>query len=293
MVSFIGKVKYNTPWSHFERTSSEYIMFFIHSGDMYIQESQTKYHLKANDIFMLSPHKKHFGYKEAKCVYSFVHFELENMDEVNEEFGEEKEAKIADMFFLNKNVVFHGGPYKIFHIYVPKYIQILDSNTLYSLKKIFDEGISEYFNAYMNYPVICSMKLTEFLMVLYRYCFEEKKITYSKKISKSYFTARELKKYLDDNAYRSVSSEMITEEFELNYDYLNRLLKKYFSISIRQYILIQKINAAKIILTNNDIKINVVGDLVGIDNPYYFSKLFKKHVGISPIEFYKEVRLSK
>lgn len=47
----------------------------------------------------------------------------------------------------------------------------------------------------------------------------------------------------------------------------------------------KKIEYAKHMLSNNKIKIYEVADQLGFENAFYFSKVFKKVVGLSPKEY--------
>ncbi len=51
------------------------------------------------------------------------------------------------------------------------------------------------------------------------------------------------------------------------------------------YIIAKRMNAACELLENTDISVKQVGLLVGYDDPHFFSKLFKKHVGLSPKDY--------
>ena len=44
-------------------------------------------------------------------------------------------------------------------------------------------------------------------------------------------------------------------------------------------------SAACELLESSNISVKQVGALVGYNDPHFFSKLFKKHVGISPSEY--------
>lgn len=46
-----------------------------------------------------------------------------------------------------------------------------------------------------------------------------------------------------------------------------------------------RINKAKEIIETTPLKFSEIGYLIGIDNPYYFSKLFKKYAGITPTQY--------
>ena len=52
-----------------------------------------------------------------------------------------------------------------------------------------------------------------------------------------------------------------------------------------KYLTSIRIARAKELLTGTDIPISEIGELVGYDNPLYFSKIFKKNTGLSPREY--------
>ena len=55
-----------------------------------------------------------------------------------------------------------------------------------------------------------------------------------------------------------------------------------------QYIVSLRISTAKGYLDNSNKAINEIANIVGYDNPLYFSRLFKKHTGITPSEYKKK-----
>ena len=56
------------------------------------------------------------------------------------------------------------------------------------------------------------------------------------------------------------------------------------------YINILRIYNAKQLIATTDLPFSEIAYLVGIEDRYYFSKLFHKATGMSPTEYYKEVR---
>ena len=57
-----------------------------------------------------------------------------------------------------------------------------------------------------------------------------------------------------------------------------------------QCVNILRINNAKQLISTTDLPFSEIAYLVGIEDRYYFSKLFRKMTGMSPTEYYKEVR---
>jgi len=70
-----------------------------------------------------------------------------------------------------------------------------------------------------------------------------------------------------------------------NREYLSRCMKKYFGISVTEYINALKINyASNLLLRSNTPIISICFDS-GFQNVSHFNRVFKKEYGISPREF--------
>jgi AraC family transcriptional regulator, arabinose operon regulatory protein len=87
---------------------------------------------------------------------------------------------------------------------------------------------------------------------------------------------------------RDFTIKQFTKERGLNYYRFIDTFTKHVGISPRQYIINIRMTTAKELLTNSLFHISEVAQLVGYDNPLYFSRLFKKMWGISPTEFRKQ-----
>ncbi|MDQ6423597.1 response regulator [Paenibacillus sp. LHD-117] len=73
----------------------------------------------------------------------------------------------------------------------------------------------------------------------------------------------------------------------LNSAYLSRLFKKETGQSLLDYIIHEKMDQSKIMLTESNMRINDICESIGYDNVSHFGKMFKKQVGISPQEYRK------
>lgn len=70
--------------------------------------------------------------------------------------------------------------------------------------------------------------------------------------------------------------------------YLSRLFKKKMGMTIQEYALNKKIEMAKRYLEMN-ISIYEIADLLGYSDQFVFSKMFKKKVGMSPLQYKKQL----
>lgn len=68
--------------------------------------------------------------------------------------------------------------------------------------------------------------------------------------------------------------------------YLRRLFKKVCGVSPAAYVIRQRITLAKqLLLSGEEHSIAQVAASVGYSDPLYFSRLFKKHFGLSPVQY--------
>lgn len=67
--------------------------------------------------------------------------------------------------------------------------------------------------------------------------------------------------------------------------YLSRMFKKELNINFVDYLNELRIKKAKELLMDVKYKTYEVAEAVGISDAHYFSRLFKKYVGITPTEY--------
>lgn len=68
-----------------------------------------------------------------------------------------------------------------------------------------------------------------------------------------------------------------------------RSFKQYMGVPPLQYLTAIRINKAKELLESTDCSIGEIGEIVGYDNPLYFSRIFKKQTGLSPAAYRKSL----
>lgn len=73
----------------------------------------------------------------------------------------------------------------------------------------------------------------------------------------------------------------------LNQNKLQAGFKYLYDQTVTEFINHNRLIKASILLHNSELSINEIGMEVGLDNPSYFSKVFKKQFGITPKEFKK------
>ncbi len=91
---------------------------------------------------------------------------------------------------------------------------------------------------------------------------------------------------------REFSLSNMYREIHLNEDHARRLFQAEMHVSPLTYLSQLRVRRACSLLGTADDRITVrqVGELVGIDDPYYFSRLFKQYTGQSPRHWVKQQR---
>ena len=94
-----------------------------------------------------------------------------------------------------------------------------------------------------------------------------------------------IKKYIDQHYAEQISLKTIAAQFYINPVYLGQLFKKTYDLYFNDYLLQIRINEAKKILRQTDLRIYEVAEKVGFNHPEYFVAQFEKIEKLSPTAY--------
>lgn len=94
-----------------------------------------------------------------------------------------------------------------------------------------------------------------------------------------------VKAFIEANISAAFDLEGLAAEVRLSLANLNEVFKSYTGMTPYQYCIHAKINHAKEILAGGEISVKSISLQLGFDDPYYFSRLFKKKTGVSPSQW--------
>ena len=96
--------------------------------------------------------------------------------------------------------------------------------------------------------------------------------------------------YLHEHYREAINIESYIEGKSISTSSFFRKFKQYTGMTPLQYLLEIRLSNAKKLLETTDYSINEISFLIGYENALYFSRIFHKHVGLSPKEYRKSVR---
>lgn len=93
------------------------------------------------------------------------------------------------------------------------------------------------------------------------------------------------KAYIDRYYYENLTLDLLAQRYHMNRTYFSELFKQECGCSFKKYLIHVRIEKAKELLANQEMKAANVAMLVGFKDPIYFSTVFKKHTGLTIKEF--------
>ncbi|MBD8499617.1 response regulator [Paenibacillus arenosi] len=101
----------------------------------------------------------------------------------------------------------------------------------------------------------------------------------------------DIAKYVEQHYHQDISLQEMAQRFFVSREYISRKFKQQFGINLSDYLAAIRTKKAKLLLMNPHLRISQVAAMVGIPDEKYFSKVFKKQVGVSPNEYRKSQQL--
>lgn len=91
--------------------------------------------------------------------------------------------------------------------------------------------------------------------------------------------------YIHAHYCEPINVQSVAAVLGLNSNYFSKLFKQNIGTSPMQYINVLKVNRAKFLLKNSDMPISEISSVIGYNDPFYFSRMFKREEKTSPLNY--------
>ncbi len=242
--------------------AGEYEFHYFMEGQGALLINRAKYVIDSNIIYFVQPREFHSILPEAvekPISYYAVLFTPEPENSVDEEI-----VALMEHLWHARSRVLPGDAKDRFFL-----------EDLYRLSKAASE---------------CSRKAAEHALIRILYCwldqFKGVRAIRSTRETKNEHVERALA-LMRKRVREKLSSDDLAGMLGISEEYFIRLFRRQLGMSPFQYFTRLKIEAASAVLVDNQLSISDVASRFGFENPFHFTKVFKKCTGLSPREYRK------
>lgn len=248
--------KYQLP-THRPRGRLDYQLLYIASGKAHFYFNGKEEIISAGNMVLYRPKEEqhYFYYGADKTEVYWVHFTGYDVKNILRKYG------IKD----DMHVIYTG--------------------TSLEYKRLFLAMIHELKLCKDDYEELLVNYLRQLLIMIHR-------LIICKPKGKNIFVMNEIDaavQYFHSNYYKPISIEEYAASHNMSVSWFIRSFKEYTNATPAQYILSLRISNARTLLESTSCNISEISNIIGYDNPLYFSRLFKKQCGMSPSEFRKHI----
>lgn len=165
-------------------------------------------------------------------------------------------------------------------------MHIIHTGTSLEYKRIFLQIIQELKLCRDDYEELLVTYLQQLLILIHR-------AINTKPRSKKHSLMQEMDaavRFFHENYNKPISIEEYAAEHHMSVSWFIRNFKEYTESTPAQYLLSIRISNAQTLLETTTYNVTEIAEIVGYDNPLYFSRIFKKQNGMSPSEFRKHLQ---
>lgn len=254
---------------HFKRVFSVFDMVYVRQGEFFITENKIRYALKEGEYIILAPGLEHYGHQQSmeNTDFTWIHFDIE---EGGYDLVKDESVRWAKIF-LQDSTFTEPARYQ-FHL--PRYGRIQH-------KEVFEGHLQKLMQMNQGQAPEQKMKqqieFLELILVLQK---EAIMIPSSAEQVTELILA-----YTHQHYAEPIKMSDLAHATLFHPDYLTRCMQQVIGMSPTQYISQYRLAMGKHLLTTTNETIRSIAENVGFADYTYFSKLFKKTEGMSPLEY--------
>lgn len=250
-----GKFKSPDPnWIHLSRILHDYELVVVTEGVLYIINDDVKYCLSKGEYLLMPPETNQIGYQPSDCSFYWLHFTVP-----------ERCTGTADE---DSRLL----------IRMPRRGMIDNFEKVVVIMKQLQDCVRSYNNRIQN-----NYLTTVILCELSNQTSTEKRSVSHEANQKQ--ICNDILDYVKMFIHSNIKVSEIASHFGYNSKYISLLFKNNMGITLKQYILTQKMEIAKFILTDTNNTVREIALQLGFSDSHNFMKEFKKVVGLTPSEY--------
>lgn len=262
--------------------SPYYQLITVADGIVHLHVEGRRMSLLPGESFILKPWETHGGWhpEDRNGKFFWVQFSCDpGMNEYEEDKGIDLNLVHVERTELRISENRHEDQLILPRHFTPKHH--------YKLLGLFEELKETFKNPKGYFRFRATLLLGEMIWLMANDWLEQKQLDTT--FPTSYLTFRRLVEHLNDNYMVELNRDNLEQVLDRKYEYLCQVFKKYSSVNINQYIHQLRTQRAKYLLQNTAKTVKAIAEDVGYQDPFHFSRIFKKLTGISPQHYRSQV----
>jgi len=255
---------------------------YVYSGKALHIVNDKAHEIVKGDIFIIPPRVPHSIVK--KDDESAIIFEFEFTPEfINQNFHDLSEAEVfIDFAYIRPFLVSKD-------LVKPRFN--LAGSVRPAVENILKEVYEEYTKQRDGFELLIRAQLLHLLVLVGR---EFRQYLDSSETGQTYRYQKECIleaiHYIESNYYENLTVDSVARRYALSPSYFRHLFKYFTSRTFTEYLTKVRISKALELLETTDQKILTICYDVGFNNVNHFNRIFKREMGISPLEYRKQNR---
>jgi len=259
------------PMIHCDRTAEFDVMIYLLNGGMEIFEDGIRYELTPGTLFFLKRGVHHWGVKPFLIGTSwyYAHFAGREPDEAM--YIGREEMDTYDSEPSAREMELKNG-----FLTIPKILRLPPENHI-------KESVEEMVRLFQSEVAGDGMRARMMLWEIFLGCTQMEQIEKRKSLDESRMD--QITEFLKKNCVRNFSPNELEEQLGLTYKYIGMLFKGKTGKTIKEYQRMIRLQRAVKLLCETEMTVAQVAAETGFYDAFYFSRIFKKEKGISPLKF--------
>ena len=286
-VSMLNSDIYTPPKKHGTRRISQYIMYIVTSGGVELISDGEYIKLSEGDIYIFDKNTYQSAVKASSFEIFYIHFDADDIKTL-----ELTDAQYADYVQKNTNSfmktdIYDTDCYNYMNVVLKQKNHISKSHLNYIVNILKNNTVCYGDNSPLWRMNISNTVAGVFIKIEAFAAADMQK--QNKKSGYLYTNVKTIADYIEANYLKPIEGGDIERDLHINFDYANRIFKKYMGCSIIKYRNKLRINTAKSLMVVSNKSFKEIAEESGFCDQYYFSRYFKKTEGISPLEYKQSI----
>ena len=161
----------------------------------------------------------------------------------------------------------------------------------YKIETEDDEAIKKLFSDYVDYSksenIVDRIEVKSVILKIIAYYIKNSDTDKVSVADKGDMCMNDILRYIDNNLNKNITNKELSSIARMHPNHLIKFFKGRMGITPAKYVMIQKMEHAKMLLDETDLDLSEIMERIGLEYVSHFSKLFKNFYGVSPANYRK------